>query len=554
MISQSSTWFLAITIFLLCVVKNITGEDKITIPINKTTTWPNRLLYSGFFNITRSSSVKVNFNNIDKNVSFVIFQVHSHLYDITVYNNTYVKGSYVSGTNVGLYSSVKPKMDTFYVYNQNKDVDLKVLVTLLGYRYQDPIPGGCNMEFPIPVSPFLTTKLNKDYVVVDTAPARYYSDDKCLNVVKVKVEFYMMYLPTGNYDADTYFEGIMKMMTYDNIRENANWIPLSSIAWRMRRMLSLYPGTGAVYVAVAQNSDNPNYYSVYVPTATYGCQPVDDGCELIDDVLSRFICAMLLFVGIFVCYFGHRFFKTEMFLMGMLGGFVLTYIVISTQVTLDTFALLMASIISGIFFGAFWLTFWWYYGIPVIAVSLPALNLGFLLSAIVYSQIPGPGYLPVLQDDSNFWVLFIIIMSVASLILVSLAFVSNFVCCAILGAYAIVYPIDFYLGSNIKYIIINTIRRATVPKFNLAMLNTPFQWRDGIVVALWIGLAVSGFLFQAHQNRGRPPFPPPPRSVRQERPEPSGYGAVPATIRNFVSSLSSAARRNGSDERTPLLA
>lgn len=83
----------------------------------------------------------------------------------------------------------------------------------------------------------------------------------------------------------------------------------------------------------------------------------------------------------------------------------------------------------------------------------------------------------ILQDDFNFWTLFVLIMLLASMILVSVAFVSNILCCAVLGSYAIVYPIDFYLGSNIKYLIINTIRRATVPKFNRAVLMPPFGWR-----------------------------------------------------------------------------
>lgn len=64
-----------------------------------------------------------------------------------------------------------------------------------------------------------------------------------------------------------------------------------------------------------------------------------------------------------------------------------------------------------------------------------------------------------------------------SIMLVSMTFLSNILCCAILGAYATIYPMDYYLGSNLKYIIINTIRRATVPQFNKAVLSPPFEWR-----------------------------------------------------------------------------
>lgn len=49
--------------------------------------------------------------------------------------------------------------------------------------------------------------------------------------------------------------------------------------------------------------------------------------------------------------------------------------------------------------------------------------------------------------------------------------------CSILGSYAIIAPIDHYIGSNLKYIIINTIRRATIKEFRTAVIDPPFQLR-----------------------------------------------------------------------------
>lgn len=37
----------------------------------------------------------------------------------------------------------------------------------------------------------------------------------------------------------------------------------------------------------------------------------------------KILCSLLLFMGMFTCYLGHRFFKTQMFLFGFVfGGFV----------------------------------------------------------------------------------------------------------------------------------------------------------------------------------------------------------------------------------------
>ncbi|KPJ13444.1 Transmembrane 7 superfamily member 3 [Papilio machaon] len=502
-----------------------------------------------------------------------------------------------------MYSSVKPPLDKFYVSNQNA-VDIKLYIVVHGYGSTDPVPGGCNMEFQPSISPYLHTSYTNDYVLVEAASARDSSDIACTSINDVNVVFYLMYLEERNFDSDTYFEGIKSMLTLDNITDNAEIVPqttwrmrrmlgaypgtgaifvavaysaLNSSAysvyvptysyacspleescellgkvpqttWRMRRMLGAYPGTGAIFVAVAYSALNSSAYSVYVPTYSYACSPLEESCELLDDVLSQLLCASLLFFGMFVCYFGHRFFKTEMFLIGLVSGVIITYILISLIAELERPALLGAAILSGTCFGFIWLLFWWFYGIPVFAVLLSTLNLGFLFAALMYFGLPG-GF-QALQVDFNFWTLFVLIMSITSLILLSTTFLSNILCCAILGGYATVYPIDYYIGSNLKYIIINTVRRAVVPKFNSAVLSPPFQWADTLITFLWLSLATTGFLFQHYQNRRKPPFPPPPRSIRPSVPD-TTYGTTGRRYRDILQRPATSERRQ--TEYTPLL-
>ncbi|KAL4713402.1 hypothetical protein ACJJTC_010387 [Scirpophaga incertulas] len=536
--------------FCLAAV-GVSSKSVIEVRLSESITTLDKELYKEFVHINASSTIQFNIVN-DVNVSFIVFQVHSHVYNVTLYNNTNIEGSSVSGKNVGLYSSVRPKLDTFFLLNPNI-IDLKLFVSVQGYGNKDPIPGGCNMEFPTPISPFMRTTFLKDYIFVDAAAPRYYTDMHCQNIDNVVVDFYIMYLPEHNFDSETYFDGIQKMMTLEKIIENGDRIPKT--AFPMRRMLSAYPGTGAIYVAVAKDVQNPNYYSIYVPNHHYACMPFDDGddsCEIIQDVISKLICASLIFLGLFTCYIGHRFFKTEMFLFGVLSGVVVSYILISIMSDLDRPALLLAATSSGVLVGILWLIFWWYYGLPIIAVSLPALNLGFLIASIVYSKLPGD--VVMLQVDYNFWTLFVLIMTLTCVFLVSMAFVTNVLCCAVLGAYAVVYALDFYVGSNLKYIIINIVRRATVPKFGMAVLMVPFEWKDALMIALWVGLAISGFLWQHFHNRGRPPFPPPPRGGCINLPY---YGTLSSRLRDEVESAPSDSvqtQRISYNENTPLLA
>ena len=46
---------------------------------------------------------------------------------------------------------------------------------------------------------------------------------------------------------------------------------------------------------------------------------------------------------------------------------------------------------------------------------------------------------------------------------------------ALVGSFIFIIPIDHYIGSSLKYILVNFVRRAYVDGFNLAVLNFPFQ-------------------------------------------------------------------------------
>lgn len=51
---------------------------------------------------------------------------------MTLYKNVYEKGSFVYGTDIGLYSDIGKKFDTFFVKNDNI-MDLKLYLSVQGY-------------------------------------------------------------------------------------------------------------------------------------------------------------------------------------------------------------------------------------------------------------------------------------------------------------------------------------------------------------------------------------------------------------------------------------
>jgi len=64
----------------------------------------------------------------------------------------------------------------------------------------------------------------------------------------------------------------------------------------------------------------------------------DFGTDLVvpvsDTTFSKVLCAVIFFLGLFVCLCGHQFFKTETFLLGFLSGGLVFYIVIAAFSTL----------------------------------------------------------------------------------------------------------------------------------------------------------------------------------------------------------------------------
>ncbi|XP_075982211.1 transmembrane 7 superfamily member 3-like [Anticarsia gemmatalis] len=542
-------------LFLLFNCALVTSQDAnentvITIPLNSTIVFDDREIYSSYLLLKNYSTVQVKFTNINPDLYFIVFQVHSHYHDVVLYKNNMTNENQVTGTNVGQVTLTE-SLDTYYIQNPNVNATFRVYISVHGYKSYDPFPGGCNMEFSLAIAPYLIVNTNAAYISVNAAPP---STDKSCNIVNdANTSFYYMYLPEQTFSEDDYFRGIRRMMTLKNIQKYGELIPTS--AWRMRRLLSAYPGNGVIFVVVARTKENGLNYSIYVPNHSYGCpvsQLDENGCVFPEDLFSQMLCIVAFLVGLFATFFGHRFFKSGMFLAGFFSGFIITYILVTLMdSSINTEALVAASFLSGIFFGSIWLLFWWLYGIPVAAVLLPSLNLGFLLAAIFLYRIPAS--VVYLEEDLYFWTLFIMVMSLSALALVSVTYSANIICFAVLGGFSTVYIFDYHLGANLKYIIINTVRRAVVPTFNKVFLLPPFQWRELTVTLLWVLVSCLGWMFQHWHNRGRPPFPPPPRSTRPAAPGPAMYGAIiDHTNRGGVTRPAGSPGRT--NERTSLLA
>ena len=136
------------------------------------------------------------------------------------------------------------------------------------------------------------------------------------------------------------------------------------------------------------------------------------------------LCAISLFLGLFVAFAGHRYFQIEMFLIGFLTFAAVSYVVLvnhfdanatgesivnlkvelficfslsaewiwiltKCDLTLNVSTGLAAGTsVMGVLGGLLWWFIWWFWGVPALSVLPVVLALGFLVASIFF-------YLPI---------------------------------------------------------------------------------------------------------------------------------------------------------------
>lgn len=131
----------------------------------------------------------------------------------------------------------------------------------------------------------------------------------------------------------------------------------------------------------------------------------------------------------------------------------------------------------------------------------------------------------VFHTNSAFWLTFGAILLGFYLIFLCLTIVSHPLGCSCLGAYAFVVALNYYMGGNLQYIIINIFRRIVVDDFSHATIDPPFQviglcliflyivlyfmstFLDAFQCLVLVTLSMWGFYYQVGQIGIRPPFP-----------------------------------------------
>ncbi|XP_007947990.1 transmembrane 7 superfamily member 3 [Orycteropus afer afer] len=528
-----------------------------------------------YFVLKRSFIEEAVVHHISSNVTFLIFQIHSHYQNTTVsFSQTLLPNTSGIGTDRGLISILRPKQSMCTWYLEAADAGpVQSMAIPLSYSERDPVPGGCNLEFDLDIDPNIYLEFDFFETVIKFAPANLgYSrgtDPPPCDVGtgqdsrwRLQYDVYQYFLPENDLTEQVLLKHLQRMAKVPQVKANAIKVVTLTAIDKTSIYFSSLRVQGVIYNVIVWDP-LLNTSAAYVPVHTYACsfKAMEDNCASLGRVSTKVFFTLFALLGLFICFFGHRFWKTELFFIGFIFMGFFFYILITRLTAIKYDVRLILTAVTGSIGGIFLVATWWRFGILMLCMLCVGLVLGFLISSVMF--FTPLGNLKIFRDDLVFWLSFSCIAIIIPVVFMGCLRILNILTCGIIGSYSVVLAIHSYLYTSLSYITLNVLNRALNTDFRRAFSNVPFQTTDFIILAVWVMLAVSGITLQIRRERGQPFFPPHPYKLwKRERErritnilDPSYhipplrerfYGRL-ARIREFFQEEQSAG------ERTPLL-
>ncbi|XP_041324645.1 transmembrane 7 superfamily member 3 isoform X2 [Pyrgilauda ruficollis] len=445
--------------------------------------------------LNQTNPVEAVIRNIASNVTVVIFQVHAHQSDVVIsFDKTPLVNSSEIGVDKGLVSILRPEQTvcTWYLRALGAGQVLSTAISI-PYMEKDPIPGGCNLEFDLEVDP----NIYLDYTLVDIhikfAPAnlgytRGANPPSCDSGTgqssrwRLRYDVYQYFLPENDLSELVLMSHMRKMSGVQSVKANGIKMLTLTADDKTNVYFSSLPGQGVIYNIIVWD---PlwNSSAAYIPVHTYACSFADlvDNCSSLSKLSTKVFFTAFAVLGLFTCFFGHRFWKTVR---------------------------LILTAVAGIIGGLLLVVSWWRFGSVLLSMFVIGLVLGFLFSSTLFFTPLGD--YRVFHDDVVFWVTFTCVALMIPVLFVGCPRILNILASGIVGSYTVVLAIACYVYTSLAYITLDLLRRVLNNYFSRAYTNVPFQRNDFIILSVWAMLGLSGVTVQLRRERSEVPFPPHP--------------------------------------------
>ncbi|XP_023237632.1 transmembrane 7 superfamily member 3-like [Centruroides sculpturatus] len=523
-------------------------------------------------NLNANETLEVEVRNVDIIYHYIQIGVHSQKEKVTISETMSADliGTYITGNDVGLIILLKENQisGSVWIIN-NYDIDITVLLTIILKKPEVPIPGGCNIEFPIEISPFLKILFGRaithlEYQHANVGYKRNQHSPPCsITAREFSYDVYVYFLDENDFSEESYFKALVTMTDLNNIYSVAKKISPLEISPKTRISFLSYPGQGVVYNIIARYLRNDTYEeAAYIPAVTYGCSFFSkvDACGHLISISAYFTIpncswifispleispktriSFLSYPGQGVVYniiarylrndtyeeaayipavtYGCSFFSKvdacghlTTFFFGFLASALISFILLTRYTHLESLNRDIFVISCGVICGLLCILLLTFLHMSCPFVLLKNLVFGFLLASVLY-------FTPLGEIMSLHYVVvtFEMIEQQHANLFFQKFRISNIVTTSIVGSYAFIIAIDRFLGTVLSYIILNIVKRLLFENLNLATNIYPFQKQDIILASVWGGLALFGICFQYCMTRERSSIPLISRNVFIQR-------------------------------------
>ena len=466
-------------------------------------------------NLSPRSHTTLSVSNITSTTSYGIFQAHSQFKNITLslYRNITSETS-ETGHSVGVLIVVKEQttLNVFIASHHNVTLVVLVVVTF-AENALTPVPGGCNLEFNMENDPNFHLSYQSDITDVKfqwgSSSTKDDSCEKSAALTQMSYHFYVYYIGDNDLSQHALFDGVSKMTTVENIQENGKKLKEIKYSSSTLPLLKLptYTEQGTIYNLIVQHGDK---MAAYVPITTYS-----RNLGNYVNTAGKVLLTISGIVGLLLCFAGHRYFQTGIFLMSFCGMLVVFYLVLCSVTTQSLIVTIVVSCILATIAAVLWLMVWWCLGQSVLSVLVPGLTAGYLFACILF-YTPF-GNISYWSARYNYGMAFCVAVLILPVLLLYWTKVLNIISCAFIGSFLTTLTVDVWINSGLKYIVINTFRHACNSEYLHVVVTGPFNSKDIILTCVWAVLFIAGAVFQFYREKGRPDFPPCPRKMRQLR-------------------------------------
>ncbi|XP_038594304.1 transmembrane 7 superfamily member 3 isoform X2 [Micropterus salmoides] len=473
--------------------------------------------------VSQNETVQAVVSRIPPEVAFVTLQLHTQHRNATLsYTRIPDPGLSLTAVDSGLLSALEPGQTSLSLFLSSPDIDTVAGTgVILPFSSTDPVPGACNMEFNLDIDPNVYIHYNLYETTIRFAPANLGYDrgetpPACDTSTetntrwRLQYDIYQYFLPENDLSERSLFSGIQAVADTKGMMENGKQVMTLLSSDKSEAMFNSIPGQGVIYSVIVRDP-LLNTSASYVPVHTYACSFAStlDGCETLGRISTKVFFTIAGLAGLFVCFFGHRFFKCELFCMGFSFAAFFFFVLITRTTDLDYDICLAVSVVTGVVGGVLLVMSWWRFGSVMACIVVVGLMLGFLVaSTVLFTPL---GDLSVFRrSDVVFWVTFCCIMLIVPLFFVRWPREGNIITCGVVGAYAVVLAVNAYIYTSLSYITLNILKRFLNNNFSAVFTDVPFQTIDYIMITVWVVLGAGGIVLQLYRERSRPFFPPSP--------------------------------------------